>query len=120
MDTKSIHEMSEMQSLQLSVHETAVKRGWWDKERSFGDLIALVHSELSEALEAYREMRWGKEVVVQARDNFQPDCVQAELADVAIRLFDMCEKYGIDLEYWIEWKNDYNQSRAYRHGGKVL
>lgn len=36
------------------VHENAVNHGWWDDERSFGELIALCHSELSEALEAIR------------------------------------------------------------------
>ena len=36
--------------LRDEVHENAVKHGWWDEERSFGEIIALCHSELSEAL----------------------------------------------------------------------
>ena len=43
--------------LQKEAHAIAKEKGWWNQERTFGDLIALVHSELSEALEAYRE--WG-------------------------------------------------------------
>ncbi len=35
-------------------HAIAVDRGWWDAERSDGELIALMHSELSEALEYLR------------------------------------------------------------------
>ena len=34
------------------IHEIAVEHGWWDEERSFGEIVALCHSELSEALEA--------------------------------------------------------------------
>ncbi len=34
------------------VHDTAREKGWWDKERNDGEMIALMHSELSEALEA--------------------------------------------------------------------
>ncbi len=36
------------------VHQNAVAHGWWDEERTFGEIAALCHSELSEALEAYR------------------------------------------------------------------
>ena len=45
---------SAFQIIQSDIHETAKSKGWWDSERNDGELIALMHSELSEALEALR------------------------------------------------------------------
>jgi len=41
-----------------------------------------------------------------------------ELADVVIRVMDMCEAYGINLESEIEKKHKINKGRPYRHGNK--
>ena len=44
----------EIKELQKQVHENAKEHGWWDgEERNFGELIALCHSELFEALELW-------------------------------------------------------------------
>jgi len=65
----------------------------------------LIHSEVSEALEAYRK---------GDAENFAE-----ELADIAIRLLDAAGGYGIDLESEIVKKHEYNKTREYRHGGKA-
>jgi NTP pyrophosphatase (non-canonical NTP hydrolase) len=88
----------------VEAYETAKAKGWHDQERETGTLLALIHSEVSEALEADRK---GDD------ENFVE-----ELADTCIRIFDLCGTKGIDLEKAILEKMERNRSRSYKHGGK--
>lgn len=83
-------------------HENAKNKGFWDKPREVGTLIALIHSELSEALEADRH---------GDKENFAE-----ELADVVIRMGDLCGGLNIDLESAIIAKMEKNKERARLHG----
>jgi NTP pyrophosphatase (non-canonical NTP hydrolase) len=97
---------------QERVHRWAKEKGWWDEPRNDGELIALMHSELSEALEALRHGNTGSEKI--------PDFsgLEEELADVVIRILDFAGARGLHLGEAIRAKHAYNQGRPYRHGGK--
>lgn len=103
-------------------HETAKSKGWWDEPvRTFGDQIALMHSELSEALEEFRVFgieptrMFGYESTTG-----KPVGIAAEFADVLIRIFDTCAYYKIPLREALEVKMRYNETRPHKHGGKLL
>ncbi|WFR64178.1 hypothetical protein P9222_08390 [Paenibacillus amylolyticus] len=51
---------------------------------------------------------------------WKPCGIPSELADIVIRVLDVCGHYGIDLEKAIQEKMAYNATRPQRHGGKVL
>ncbi|WP_048744511.1 hypothetical protein [Paenibacillus sp. P22] len=101
-----------------AAHKNAVAKGWWAEERSFGEVIALIHSEASEALEDFRVGKQPTEVWYENGD--KPCGIPSEMADIVIRVFDAAGRYGIDLETAIAEKMAYNATRPVRHGGKVL
>lgn len=111
MDKQTIEELVK------DINQNANEKGWWDKERSFGDFISLCHSELSEALEEHRNGRCNSEIYYAG---VKPEGIPIELADVIIRIFDFCGEHYIDIENAIKIKHDYNKTRGYRHGDKVI
>jgi len=109
--------MTQIQDLSAEVYDLNVAHGWEpDPFRTFGDEIALLHSEVSEALEAYRRYQFSP----HTSDAGKPDDVGSELADVFIRLLHVCRSRGIDLEAEYSRKMAHNWTRSWRHGGKCL
>ncbi len=98
-------------------HQTASDHGFDDA--TVGEDIALMHSELSEALEEYRHGKSPEEVYYQA-DSYKPEGIPIELADVMIRIFHFAGKHGINLGQAVIEKMAYNEQRPYKHGGKKL
>ena len=101
-------------------YENARDHGWHDKQRSIGDLICLMHSELSEALEEHRNGKAPTEIYYNENKPTKPEGIPVELADCVIRIFDFCGLYGIDLEEVLKVKMEYNKTRPYRHGNKTV
>ena len=107
--------IEEWRSVQEHVHATAHSKGWWDQEdgpRNQGEMIALMHSELSEALEGLRAGNPQDHHCEHYKN------VEVELADVIIRIMDYAEAYDHDVSGAVIAKMMYNDSRDHKHGGK--
>lgn len=95
-------------------HSMAVEKGWWDRDRHDAELIALIHSELSEALEGLRAGNPPDDKIPEFSN------AEAELADAVIRIMDMAAVRGWNVGGAIAAKIQFNATRPHKHGGKVF
>lgn len=102
--------------MEKEIAEVNRELGWRPNDNTFGDDMALIHSEVSEALEAWR--RWKHEDATEVTG--KPEGIGSEFADILIRLIDVADRRGVDLDFEYERKMQYNRTREWRHGGKVL
>ena len=129
--------------LAKEIYENAKSKGFHEGEKNIGEMLCLIHSEVSEALEADRKDKFtyplqkhitnqgGKGVTLQKYLNVSDDSAfvsqfkisvkdsfEDELADVMIRVMDLAHHKGIDLESHIHFKMRYNSLREHKHGKK--
>lgn len=114
------------------IHGNAVAHGWWEEERNLLEIVALCHSELSEAVEEYRagrplvychdcgvplgEMAAADCTECLKRGVSKPEGVAVELVDCVIRILDYLGHVGVDVDAIMEEKYRYNLTRPYKHG----
>lgn len=117
-NTRSASSDSTLDDFADDVYQVACEKGWHDDddgedafvERSCNNL----HDEVSELHEAWRNGRLRQ----QCDKPIPLTCLEEELADIAIRVFDDARHLNVDIVRALAIKHEYNKTRAFRHGGK--
>lgn len=105
--------------LTAECYKTSVDHGWYQGvDFNLPEKLCLIHSEISEALEEYRNPDVKPTEIYFHPNSNKPEGLPVELADAMIRIFDLCGHLKIDLAEALLLKMNFNRNRPYRHGGK--
>lgn len=122
-----------VRDLQQRAFATAEAHGFWDDWHALGDSehrdrglrlvvnekLALIHSELSEALEEVRDAGddFDRLRGIRYRESDgKPEGFAVELADAIVRIGDLADALGVDLTRALEEKMAFNETRPHKHG----
>lgn len=122
--------MTNLNEFSKQVYESNKKKGFDVKNENMGQTLCLIHSEISEALEALRHNKKASLTAFFFREedrvtdqHFQSDFIELikdtfedEIADTFIRLMDLVGALDIDIDTHIELKLKYNSLRQFKHG----
>jgi len=101
--------------LSVMVHTLAIEKGWYEGDSiNIPEKLALIHAEVSEALECYRD----DQMETWSTASEKPEGFPIEIADIVIRVLDLCGALGIDIQGAVDQKHAYNATRPHRHGNK--
>lgn len=101
-------EVAALKRLQkAAAYAIAERSGFHEGENNFGEKIALIHSELSEALESHRRYSFTQ---MDDKLSHHP-AIAVELADTIIRILDLSELCNLDVASAIQDKLIYNSTR---------
>ena len=112
--------MKTMREWAKEIHENAVAHGWWEEDRTISEICALIHSELSEALEEARAARPMMYVMDEYNGEYiqnpkyfgsrKPEGIAVELADAVIRMLDWMAYCG--QEYRLDYVEEQGERLA--------
>lgn len=105
-----------LEVLGKQIDEWCERKGW-NNNLVLGNMVANLHSEISEGWEEIRNGRGITEVYHS--DGGKPEGFGVELADLIIRILHITAHFGIDIDKLVNDKMVYNETREYRHGGKT-
>lgn len=121
-----------LNELAKQIHDNNIEKGFYEKEKNIGEMLCLIHEEVSEALHSDRVDSYCTLDSDQIKDlyafhgesfldnyiGFIKGTFEEEMADIIIRVLDLCKYKAIDIESHIYAKIRYNTLRKYKHGEK--